>query len=139
MKKQGKKIEARKAAKLIEMGAEEAVDGDDNLSEDDPNKIDDEETGGEWITEENLQKHLSHGVVLPIVPTTIEFAEQIKPQQTGEEEDEKEDENPDFPAFDETQLPSMVEIEAKQKELGKQTVTSEDASEETSQAASAMI
>jgi hypothetical protein len=54
MKKQGKKIEARKAAKLIEMGAEEAVDGDDNLSEDDPNKIDDEETGGEWITEENL-------------------------------------------------------------------------------------
>jgi len=43
------------------------VTGDDESSNSD--SIDDEEEGGEWITEENLYKHLSHGVSLPIVPT----------------------------------------------------------------------
>ena len=40
--------------------------------EEDEDQIDDEETGGEWITEENLQKHLSHGLMLPIVPVKAE-------------------------------------------------------------------
>ena len=78
MKKHGHKLEAKKAAKVIDMGEPAAEHSDE-----DPNKIDDEETGGEWITEENLHKHLSHGVVLPIVPTTTEVAEEIKPLNIG--------------------------------------------------------
>ena len=92
------------------------IDMDDGTdSEDDPNAIDDEETGGEWVTDENLHKHLSHGVVLPIVPTTTEIAEEIKPLGQINEES-KEDDNADFPAFDEAQLPSLVDLEAKQKQ-----------------------
>ena len=35
--------------------------------EDDNDVIDNEEEGGEWINEENLQKHLTNGIMLPIV------------------------------------------------------------------------
>ena len=64
-KKHGNKIASKKEAKLIEFDAPTAaVTGDE-----DSDSIDDENEGGEWITEENLYKHLSHGVSLPIVPT----------------------------------------------------------------------
>lgn len=70
MKKHGAKIEAAKAkkeAKLIEFDAPTAAGtGDEDSSSD---SIDDEEEGGEWVNEENLHKHLSHGVSLPAVPT----------------------------------------------------------------------
>lgn len=80
--------------------------------DDDANTIDDEETGGEWITEENLHKHLSHGVVLPIVPTETEIGviPAIIPDGAAPEET-KEDDNSDFPAFDEAKLPSMADLE----------------------------
>ena len=42
-------------------------EGGDSSSE-----IDDEEEGGEWITEENLHKHLANGLMLPIVPIEAE-------------------------------------------------------------------
>ena len=107
------------------------IDMDDgSQSEDDPNKIDDEETGGEWVTDENLHKHLSHGVVLPLVPTTTEIAEEIKPVEIKEESKEEEDDNTDFPAFDETQLPSLVDLEAKQKQLGAEHQPSSDKNSE---------
>ena len=35
--------------------------------EDGNDVIDNEEEGGEWINEENLQKHLTNGIMLPIV------------------------------------------------------------------------
>ena len=82
--------------------------------ESDGETIDDEETGGEWVTEENLHKHLSHGVVLPIVPTETEVAKPAIVELVGHQEEVKEEEeNPDFPAFDETKLPSLAELEAR--------------------------
>lgn len=86
--------------------------------------IDDEETGGEWITEDNIHKYLSHGVLLPIAPTDAEIGENVPEttdasgtatitSATGEEEERKEPENADFPSFDENMLPSMVELDAK--------------------------
>ena len=45
---------------------------DDDNSDEDEDKIDNEEEGGEWITEENLHKHLTHGLMLPIVPVEAE-------------------------------------------------------------------
>ena len=35
--------------------------------EDDEDSIDDEEEGGLWVTEENLHKHLSNGLVKPLI------------------------------------------------------------------------
>lgn len=64
MKKFGDKIAASKEAKLIEMEAPEAAENQDDSDSD---KIDDEEQGGEWVTADNLHKHLSHGVSLPAV------------------------------------------------------------------------
>ena len=40
----------------------------DEPEEDNENDvIDNEEEGGEWINEQNLSRHLTHGIVLPIV------------------------------------------------------------------------
>jgi len=88
--------------------------------------IDDEETGGEWVTEENLHKHLSHGFVLPIVPTETELGAspalvQAAQAQTIDEETKEEDE--DFPAFDEAKLPSLAELEAKKAQIDKEVRT----------------
>ena len=95
----------------------------DQQGENDQNSdIDDEEEGGEWINEENLHKHLTHGVLLPIVPVESEVArEDVKQaaEATDENpEEEKEEENPDFPAFDLDQLPPMDELDAKEAEIG---------------------
>jgi len=68
--------------------------------EDNPNTIDDEETGGEWVTEENLHKFLSHGVVLPIAPSDAELGENVPPTEEVKHEEAKVD-DPEFPAFDE--------------------------------------
>ncbi len=75
-----------------------------------------------------MHKHLSHGVVLPIVPTETEVAEEVKPLQIIDEE--KEEENTEFPSFDESKLPSMVELDAKQKEMGVES-SQKEAAEET--------
>ena len=68
MKKYGKKLEAKKEAKLIEMTAQEENEDD----------IDDEEEGGEWINEENLAKHLTHGFAVPAAPSEREVGEKVK-------------------------------------------------------------
>ena len=95
MKKHGNKIAAaaakRKETKVIEM--EEQEDEDDN------DVIDNEEEGGEWINESNLQKHLIHGIALPIVSST----------NTTEQES-----TPDVPNSQQ-QLSAIVE-EAKEEE-----------------------
>ena len=70
-KKYGKKVKAKKA-KLIELTQPTEENNNDGGDGDDSNEIDDEEEGGEWITEENLHKHLSNGLMLPIVPIEAE-------------------------------------------------------------------
>ena len=76
----------------------------DEEAEDNADQIDNEEVGGVWITEENIHKHLSHGVLLPIGPTT-ESVEEMKAEgttlQAVQEETANEEENTEFPAFDE--------------------------------------
>lgn len=112
MKKYGNKREAAaREAKLIEMTNPEEEEGNDN--------IDNEEEGGEWITEDNLHKHLAHGMLVPIVPVEREEGAELRPETNkkavgipqGAEGDEED--NTDFPAFDEALLPSTAELEAK--------------------------
>lgn len=104
--------------------------------EEDEDSIDDEEEGGEWITQENLHKHLTHGLMLPIVPVEQEEGtELVQPDRTNNnlesvQEAIGEEENPDFPAFDEAQLPSMDELDRK-----KAQIDSEEAKESQSEAA----
>lgn len=74
MKKYGdKRAAAQKEAKLIEMtNPEDDEEGNDN--------IDNEEDGGEWVTEENLHKHLAHGLMVPIVPVEREEGAELRPE-----------------------------------------------------------
>lgn len=74
MKRLGAKLAAKKEAKLIEFDAPTAA----ATGDEDSDSIDDEEEGGEWINEENLHKHLSHGVSLPAVPTEVDV-DVVKP------------------------------------------------------------
>ena len=119
MKKYGNKIAAaaakRKETKVIEMEEPEADDDND--------VIDNEEEGGEWINEQNLQRHLIHGIVLPIVSSTNTTEQESIPDTSESQqlqsvpEEVKEEENEDFPAFDEAQLPSLDELEEKKTRL----------------------
>lgn len=66
------KKNAKKAAKrehrMIEMDV--PVQESTADEESDPDAIDDEEEGGEWVTQENLHKHLINGLVIPIAAST---------------------------------------------------------------------
>ena len=75
------------------------------------NDFDDEETGGEWINEGNMHKHLAHGgAMVAIAPVNDgENQESTDAPEVAREEPE----NPDFPAFDENMLPSIAELDAK--------------------------
>ena len=82
----------------IEINQEE-----DRIAEAD--EIDNEEEGGEWVTEENIHKHLSHGLLLPVEPVEVEEGEVVVAEapalEAVQEEEAKEEENQEFPAFDE--------------------------------------
>ena len=60
---------------LAEDDKQKNEDGGNNnagAGDDDEDSIDDEEEGGEWITKENLHKHLTNGLMLPINPVEAE-------------------------------------------------------------------
>ena len=60
-----------------------AVD-EDGLGDDD---IDDEEEGGEWVTEENLYKHMTSGIVAE--PTSKSTQESSDQGTSGDQEEVK--------------------------------------------------
>ena len=97
-------------------------------------QIDNEEEGGEWITEENLHKHLANGLMLPIVPIEAEEGkEEIDAPSTNLEavQEAAEEGNTDFPAFDEGQLPSMAELDQKKAKIdAEETKEDEDEGED---------
>ena len=68
-----------------------------------------------------MAKHLTHGFAVPAAPSEREVGEKVKEGaeivQDEEEKKEEIEEEEDFPAFDESKLPSMGELDDKQKEV----------------------
>jgi rRNA maturation endonuclease Nob1 len=63
---------------------------------DSDNSIDNEEEGGEWITEDNLYKHMTHADTESLLTPEIKEGEEVseeKPQVTGEAIETKETED----------------------------------------------
>ena len=111
--------------------------------EDGEDSIDDEEEGGEWINEDNLAKHLTHGFAVPAAPTEREEGVEVKEGATVKREEEKkedvEEEEEDFPAFDESKLPPMEEIEQKEKASNGATESTAATSEPATQMISTTV
>jgi hypothetical protein len=63
---------------------------------DSDNSIDNEEEGGEWITEDNLYKHMTHADTESLLTPEMKEGEEVseeKPQVTGEATETKETED----------------------------------------------
>ena len=119
MAKYGHKLKPKKETKVIELDQPADKDGNDS-------DIDNEEEGGEWITEENLHKHLTHGDIVPLVDAAEgeNVATTDLRAPAGDEESKEEEE--EFPAFDENALPALDELDRKEAELKIAAPTTDD-------------
>lgn len=77
-KRQSRRIREQKYKHKVKSVEVEEVKDSDSESD----KLDNEEEGGEWITEENLYKHISHAETESLIQYTKKNTEKV--EQIGE-------------------------------------------------------